>query len=143
MGINSKMRFYRNIRSKQKKDYLGKKFDSMSIQVLISTMDQEDASFLKQMNLQTDAIVGNQNGCDKEVMLLDNGNKIKFICSKEKGLANNRNLTLSKADACICILADDDIQYVNGYAKTIKNAYEKYPDADVIIFNLYEKPQKR
>lgn len=143
MSLKVKVNSNNNIISKRRKKYKERNRKIASIQVLISTMNQSDTLFLKQMNLQTDAVVGNQNGISKELILSDHGIKIKFICSKKKGLSNNRNLTLSRADSDICILADDDIVYLDGYAEVIRRAYEKYPKADVIIFNLYEKPIKR
>ena len=113
--------------------------ENNSVQVLVSTMDRYDYELIKKLNLQSDAIVANQNGLElKKDIIIDN-NKIEWICTKEKGLSNNRNLTLYNATAEIVLLCDDDVVYCEGYPKIVQNAYEKYPDADVIIFNIEEK----
>lgn len=115
----------------------------MSIQVLVASMNQKDHSLIDKMNIQTDAIVGNQ--CDRNEIeeFVYNGNKIKYLSFNERGVGLNRNNTLMRATAEICILADDDIVFLDGYDKKIKKWFDENPNADVIIFNLIEKPKKR
>jgi len=115
----------------------------MKIQTLVSTVNRDNIDFLKDMKIETDVVIGNQNGQISESVLAYNSQKILLVNSKEKGLAKNRNLTISKSDADICVLADDDIEYCPGYSKTIENAFLKQPDAEIIIFNLYENPIER
>lgn len=115
----------------------------MNIQVLIATMNQNDYSLLEKMNIQSDAIVANQ--CDKNEIeeVIYKGNRIKFLSFAEKGVGLNRNNALMRATAEICLIADDDIIYCDNYVKIVEKKFKENPDADVIIFNLYEKPQKR
>lgn len=115
----------------------------MSVQVLVATMNQSDYSLLGKMNIQTDAIVGNQ--CDKnEVCEFDyNGNKIKWLSFAERGVGLNRNNALMRASADICILADDDMIFNDGYLDVVEKAFENNKKADVIVFNLDEKQIKR
>lgn len=115
----------------------------MRIQVLVATMHQDDHSLLEKMNIQTDAIVGNQ--CDRnEIESFDwNGCKIKYLSFAERGVGLNRNNALMRADADICLFADDDMVYLDGYAEKIETAFKTNPKADVIVFNLVEKNSNR
>lgn len=115
----------------------------MKIQVLVATMHQTDHSLLQKMNIQTDAIIGNQ--CDRnEIEEFEwNGHKIKYLSFAERGLSQNRNNALIRADADVCLLADDDMVYDDGYAKTVEDAFASYPDADVIVFNIKEPVTQR
>lgn len=108
----------------------------MRIQVLVATMHQNDHSLLEKMNIQTDAIIGNQ--CDRnEVEEFEwNGHKIKYLSFAERGVGLNRNNSLMRADADVCLFADDDIVYCDDYAEKIEKAFNAQPDADVIVFNF-------
>ena len=111
----------------------------MNVQVLVATMNQTDYTLLKKMNIQTNAIVGNQ--CDKnEITEFEyNGHQIKWLSFKERGVGLNRNNTLMRATDDIILFADDDVVYLDGYESTITEFYEKHPDADVVIFNFKMK----
>ncbi|MBE6584716.1 MAG: glycosyltransferase family 2 protein [Ruminococcaceae bacterium] len=115
----------------------------MKIQVLVATMHQNDHSLLEKMNIQSDAIVGNQ--CDRnEIEDFEwKGHKIKYLSFAERGVGLNRNNALMRADGDICLFADDDMVYVDGYADMIAKAFEENPKADVIVFNLIEKNSQR
>lgn len=111
----------------------------MKIQVLVATMNQTDYSLVKKMNIKTDAIIGNQ--CDhNSVETFDtDGNRIVYLNFHEKGVGLNRNNALMRADADICLFADDDMVYDDDYSQTVKQAFLENPDADVVVFNLREK----
>ena len=108
----------------------------MRIQVLVATMKQQDHSLLEKMNIQTDAIVGNQ--CERdEVNHFDyQGHHIDWYSFHERGVGLNRNNALMRADADIVLFADDDMVYVESYPEIIEKAFEEIPNADVIIFDL-------
>ena len=108
----------------------------MTIQVLVATMHQTDHSLLEKMNIRTDAIIGNQ--CDRnEVEDFEwNGHRIKYLSFAERGVGLNRNNTLMRADADVCLFADDDVVYYDDYAEKIEKAFTDMPDADVIVFNF-------
>lgn len=108
----------------------------MKIQILVATMHQTDHSLLEKMNIQTDAIIGNQ--CDRnEVEDFEwNGHKIKYLSFAERGVGLNRNNALMRADADVCLFADDDVVYYDGYAEKIEKAFQDKPDADVVVFNF-------
>jgi len=115
----------------------------MKLQVLLSTMHQNDYSILEKMNIQSDAIIINQ--CDRNEIekLIYKGNIIKFISFSERGIGLSRNTALMRATADICLFADDDVKYVNGYKKIICNAFKKNPKADIIIFNVLSTNMRR
>ena len=115
----------------------------MKVQVLVAAMNQKDHSLLKKMNIQSDAIVGNQ--CDKNEIENFKYNKynITYLNFNERGVGLNRNNSLMRATGDICLFADDDMIYENNYVEIVKKAFEENPKADVIIFNLKEKKQKR
>lgn len=115
----------------------------LKVQVLVATMNQNDYSLLEKMNIQSDVIMSNQ--CDRnEIEEFEyKGYKVKILSFAEKGVGLNRNNALMRADSDICIIADDDIVYVDDYVNIIKKNFEENPNADVIIFNLFESPQKR
>lgn len=115
----------------------------MGIQVLVAAMNQTDHSLLERMNINTDVIVGNQ--CDRNEIeeFQFHGYRAKYLNFAERGVGLNRNNALMRADGEICLIADDDMRYVDGYEKIIENAFISHPDADVIIFNLKEKNPTR
>ena len=115
----------------------------MKIEVLVAAMGQSDCQLIADMNIQTDALIGNQ--CDKneirEFQIDDK--KIIYYSFNERGVSLNRNNTLLRTRADICILADDDMRFVENYEKIVREAFLKNPSADVIIFNLLEKTPGR
>lgn len=111
----------------------------MKIQVLVAAMNQEDHSLIKKMNIKTDAIVGNQCSFNSvETFSIDN-QKIQYLNFDERGVGLNRNNALMRANADICLFADDDMVYEDNYVEIIEKAFHDHPDADVIVFNLKEK----
>lgn len=108
----------------------------MNLQVLIATTNQRDYSLLEKMNIQTDAIVGNQ--CDKNEIIDFNykNNIIKWLSFNERGVGLNRNNALMRANSDIITFADDDMIFVNNYEEIILNAFKRLEKADIIIFDL-------
>lgn len=108
----------------------------MKIEVLLSTMHQKDFSILKKCNIRTDAVVINQ--CDEENLIEEETEygHVSMINTRERGLSNSRNMALKNADGDICILCDEDVTYVDDYAKIVEAAFTEIPDADVIVFNI-------
>src|SRR5690554_3439396 len=107
----------------------------MNLQVLVSTMHQNDFSILGKMRISTDAIVVNQ--CDRnDYNEFDYKNrKIRFFSCLERGVGLSRNTALMRASADICLFADDDVVYSENYESVILNEFVNNPKADVIIFN--------
>ena len=108
------------------------------IQVLCVTMHQKDFSKIKEMNINTDAILANQSDCDFCWEMKTQDSSVKLVTKKERGVGKNRNTAIDNMyDDCeICLIADDDMRYVDNYAKIVDKAFCELPDADAIIFNV-------
>ena len=115
----------------------------MSIQVLVATMNQTDHSLLEKMNIQSDAIIANQYDKNEIENFKYNGYDIKYLSLSERGVGLNRNTALMRATSDICIIADDDLRYVDDYPSIVEKCFIENPDIDVIIFELNKKSKKR
>ena len=109
---------------------------NQKFQVLCVTMNQTDFSKIAEMNIQSDVVFANQ--CERTAYeeIEFNGHTAKMISTETRGVGKNRNLALMYASAEICLFADDDVKYVDSAKEKILLEFEKYPNADVIIFNL-------
>lgn len=115
----------------------------MKVDVLIATTKQTDCELLKKMNIQSNAVVGNQTDNMQKKTFDFNGYEIKWYNFDERGVGLNRNNTLMRSDADICVLADDDMVFYDGYLETVKRVFSENEKADVIIFNIDEKNPTR
>lgn len=108
----------------------------MTIQTLVSCVDQDMENIAAKMNLQTDAIVINQCGTNDYLEYEYKGNRICCYSFAEKGVGLSRNNALLRAAADIVLFSDEDIVYEDGYAQKILNEFEKHPDKDFLLFNM-------
>lgn len=106
------------------------------LQVLVAAMNQTGDSLPDKMNIQTDAIVGNQCATNSIEEFLYKNHRIKYLNFSERGVGLNRNNALMRADGDILIFADEDETFNDGYADVVEKAYCDIPDADAIIFNI-------
>ena len=116
----------------------------MNIQVLVSSMNMT-WSKLEKMNIQSNAIIINQT--DKKFSYEKkeiSGNTIEIYEFAEKGVGKSRNSALMRSSGDIIIMADDDEVFVDNYENIIKKAFIKYPDADMLVFDVtvHEKGEK-
>lgn len=95
------------------------------------------------MNIQTDAIIGNQADRNSVEVFFQGSRKITYLNTNERGVGRNRNLVLQNSSADYCVFADDDMRFLDGYPETAEKAIGECPDGDIFIFNLYEKNPKR
>lgn len=110
----------------------------MHIEVLVSTMHQKNNDLINKMNLKTDAIIINQTDNSDYSEVLLNEHKVRIFSFNERGVGLSRNSALMRSEADICVLADDDMVFCDGYEETVKRAFLENPKADLIIFNLIE-----
>lgn len=108
----------------------------MKIQNLVVTMNQKGFELYNNLNIKCDAIIANQSNINNYQEKNINGSNVKLITTSTKGVGINRNLALLYSDADICVLSDDDMKYEDDYLETIKQAFEKIPTADIIVFNI-------
>lgn len=115
----------------------------MEIQTLVAAIDQTDSALAQRMNLQTPALIGNQCGEEDQKRYRINGQTVVYLNSRDRGVGRNRNLLLDHAEGEICVLADDDMRFTDGYPQLALQAFRERPDADLLIFNLLEKNPRR
>ena len=117
----------------------------MNMQVLLSAMYLEDENYIDTLNIKTDCLVINQcdRECDKKIRH-DTGEAscdVRYIETRQRGLSKSRNMAMDEASADICIFCDNDVEYVKGYDRIIKDAFDRYDDADVIVFFI-KRPER-
>lgn len=112
------------------------KKNKLSLEVLVATMNQDDFSKLKSMNIHTNAIFANQ--CDKNGFAEFSSNEYnaKMISTTTRGVGLNRNIALLASSADILLFSDDDMYYYDGKLDGVIQAFEDNPQADVIIFSF-------
>lgn len=111
------------------------------LQVQIVTMRQTDFSLLEKMNIQCDAIIGNQGmDANSVTSTVFRGHDVTMYSWREKGVGLNRNNLILRGDSEIILFADDDVVYDDGYVETVLNAFDKHPEADGITFDVLPIP---
>jgi glycosyltransferase involved in cell wall biosynthesis len=61
---------------------------------------------------------------------------IRVINSYEKGLSLSRNLAIKNATGDICLIADDDTEYIPNFENLVKKSFKKLNNAAVILFKI-------
>lgn len=108
----------------------------IKIESLISTMGTDPVDLMEKMNIQTNAVLINQHdkmGCQ---YIQHQTKDIRVYNFLERGVGRSRNEALMRARADVCLMADDDMVYVENYPEIVKAAYKRYPEADLIVFNV-------
>lgn len=108
----------------------------MRLQTLVSSVSKDVLELAKQMNIQSDAIIVNQTDHSDFVSFEHKGHTMRCYNLEEKGVGLSRNTALLRADADIVLFSDEDIVYDDGYADKILEAFEQYPEADMLLFNM-------
>lgn len=107
------------------------------VEVLISTMNLKDSNkLIRKMNINSKSVIINQitkPECE-DINIIDSNNRV--FSYHEKGLSKSRNRAIENCEGEICIIADDDLTYVDDYQNIITKSYEKFKDADVIAFGV-------
>lgn len=115
----------------------------MTIQTLVVTTDLENRERICRMNIQTDALIGNQCGHEGWETFLSDGHRMELLSFRHRGVGKNRNEILMRAEAEICVLADDDMTFLEGYPDVVENWFRRLPEADILVFNLQEETPRR
>lgn len=116
--------------------------DNPTLEVLISTMNRKDLSFLVKMFPVLDLkqykiLIINQTKLSED--LLSDVEGIRVINSREFGLSKSRNLAIENAIGDILLFSDDDIEYLLGFDQIILQAYKKYDKACLISFQYLDE----
>ncbi|MEG1836448.1 MAG: hypothetical protein RRZ70_02660 [Synergistaceae bacterium] len=112
---------------------------SMTIDVLVATLYPEVEELIAKMKIQSNAIVCSQCASFVKREIDFHGYKVANLCFDETGVGLNRNNALMRSKADVCLLADDDVVYRDGYPEIIKKSFNDNPTADILIFNLANK----
>jgi glycosyltransferase involved in cell wall biosynthesis len=112
----------------------------MKLDVLMSCMHQTDHSLVERSYITSDAVVINQCDREGECRFDTEMGTVRWIDSAKRGLTKSRNMAIAVSDADVCLLCDDDEVFAPDYAGKILDAYEKLPEADVIIFKMIGRP---
>ncbi len=112
----------------------------MKIEILMSCMHQKDAELVKKSQLTGHVVMINQCNTEGYAEYPNEQGMIRIFSTIERGLTKSRNMAIEKSDADICMLCDDDESFVPEYEAKIKAAYERLPQADVIIFKMENYP---
>lgn len=114
----------------------------MKIEHIVSTMNRDEFSFLSELKMQAPCLVVNQNKPEKEFAYSLEKVEARIICTPEKGLSRSRNKLIENAVGDVLIIGDDDVEYKPDYLDYIKKAYEKLPNADIIVFRFTNDKEK-
>lgn len=112
----------------------------MNVELLMSCMGQVDDAIVHRSHITGNVVVINQ--CDKVAYAKYQtlSGYAELFSVNDRGLCRSRNLAISKAQADICQLCDDDEVFVSNYESKILDAYRSLPNADVIIFKIANRP---
>lgn len=112
----------------------------MKLEILLSCMHQKDTSLVQRSEISGDVLLINQTDEDAQLQESLNGQRVRMISTVERGLSRSRNMAIRNSDADICLLCDDDEVFTEGYEAKILGAYEKIPQADIIVFKMINRP---
>ncbi len=109
-----------------------------NIEILISTMNQSNSKeLISKMKILDKYIIINQiPNTNIELPKKHMKKNMKFLSYHEKGLSKSRNIAIKNASSDICLISDDDMYYEKNLKKIVLDAYEKYVDADIIVFDV-------
>lgn len=105
-------------------------------ELLCVTMHQKDFSKIEKMNVHSDIIFANQTDETSYREYTFDGHTARMLSTNTRGVGINRNLSLIMADSEICLLADDDMVYVDDVEEIVMREFDSHPEADIFIFNV-------
>lgn len=111
--------------------------------ILLSCMNEKDKGIITRSNIKSDCVIINQ--CyenSKGELSIGENKSCLWINSTERGLSRSRNMAIQNSEADICLISDNDEIFDDDIEEKILIAYKELPQADIIVFNLYNKPLK-
>ena len=112
----------------------------MKLQVLVTTMYQNNFNLFESMNLRSDTLIANQSNSNEYKEKVINEHLVQMITTDTRGLSRNRNiaLALSAQNADLLMFSDDDLVFSEGYEQSVIKEFESHPEAEAIKFNLHD-----
>lgn len=120
---------------------------SVKLEVLIAAQNIRSTDQLPEVAEQLisagcEAVLINQS--QKEPEFKSPSQYLRIYNYPESGSSSSRNRALQHAKGDLLLITDDDVELIEGYAKTITDAFENNPEADIITFQcLNERGEKR
>ena len=108
----------------------------MTVEILLSCMNQQDGHLIEKSRITGNAVVVNQCGREGYTEYPTQTGLARVYDSARRGLTKSRNMAIGKSLADVCLLCDDDEVFVPAYEEKILAAYESLPRADVVIFKM-------
>lgn len=99
-------------------------------------MNSDIKDLAKRMKINSQALFVNQQDTVYYNEFHFNKKLIREYSFNERGIGLSRNNALMRANGTICIMADDDLVYIENYEDIIETAFANNPKADMIIFNV-------
>ena len=112
----------------------------MTVEILLSCMNQQDGHLIEKSRITGNAVMVNQCGREGYTEYPTQTGLARVYDSAQRGLTKSRNLAIEKSVADICMLSDDDETFLPDYEDLIRKAYEDLPQADVIVFQIENWP---
>lgn len=119
-------------------------FSATDIQILVSTMQRDSLYFLEAMfpfrhYNSFNILVVNQGGWITGTA----PHCVTVINTDTKGLSISRNTALENATGKLCILADDDVVFQEGFESHVINAFNSLPEAATVTFQYKRNGENR
>lgn len=109
----------------------------MSLDVLISTLRCEDPrQLIKDMGVRGGVVVVNQGAAVDQTLVTSTDPLQRIFDSTDTGLSRSRNKALAESKADYCLFADDDEALHPHYIERCVGAFEMYPAAGIIAFQV-------
>ncbi len=115
----------------------------MKLQILVSTMQQDVRRLAETMRLQAESIIIHQGEENRYEEFEYEGHRMRCYHFRERGIGLSRNNALLRADGDLCLFSDEDIVYEDGAAQRIEEAFLAHPEADVLLFNVTVREERR
>ena len=110
----------------------------MKLQIIVTTMHQNDFSIIDKMKIVSDVIITNQSDSNSiSFKRIKNGEAL-LVTTTSRGLSRNRNIGIEflSSNSDYVMFADDDLIFNNEYLTLIEDEFKTHPGADAIKFNL-------
>ena len=114
-----------------------------SLEILISTMHQNQLNIAETVQIQTNALLINQTDTPMNLDRPIRENRVRMRSFSERGISRSRNRALDFSEGEICHIADDDFQCHADYKERILQAYQENHDADIIVFSVPNLEKER
>lgn len=105
-----------------------------NFEILMATMNRKKISDIDwgKKNISSKVLLINQSDFEGEEVC----SNIRMISCKERGSSKSRNKAIEESRAEICLIADDDVEYLDGYEDMIVDHFDNNPDIDIFTFQI-------